>query len=99
MAAGIGGSAELLDRFQQIDIRAVLPEVAVPVLALHREHDRFIPAANAEYIAAHVRDGRAVILPGTDSVIWAGDVDAIASCVERFLSGTGAATGAGTAGR
>jgi pimeloyl-ACP methyl ester carboxylesterase len=84
MAAGIGGAAALLDRFQQLDIRAVLP--VVPVLALHREHDLVIPASNAAYIATRVRAGRSVILPGSDSVIWAGDVDAIASQVERFLS-------------
>jgi pimeloyl-ACP methyl ester carboxylesterase len=89
MAAGIGGAGALLDRFQELDIRDVLPEVTVPVLALHREHDRLVPARNAAYIAAHVRHGRSVILPGGDSVIWAGDVDAIASHVEQFLSQRG----------
>jgi pimeloyl-ACP methyl ester carboxylesterase len=89
MAAGIGGAAGLLERFQQLDIRPVLAEVTVPVLALHREHDLVIPAGNAAYIAAHVRDGRQVVLPGADTVLWAGDVDAIASQVERFLSVAG----------
>jgi DNA-binding SARP family transcriptional activator/pimeloyl-ACP methyl ester carboxylesterase len=91
MAAGIGGAAGLLERFQQLDIRPVLPDVAVPVLALHREHDLVIPAGNAAYIAARVRDGRQVVLPGADTVLWAGDVDAIASQVERFLSVAGGA--------
>jgi len=50
-----------------------------------------IPAGNAAYIAAHVRDGRQVVLPGADTVLWAGDVDAIASQVERFLSVAGGA--------
>jgi hypothetical protein len=63
--------------------------VTVPVLALHREGDQLVPAGNAGYIAAHVRDGRSVVLPGRDSVIWAGDVDPIASHVERFLAGPG----------
>lgn len=85
MAAGVGGAAALLDRFEQLDVRAALPQVAVPVLALNRAHDRLIPAGNARYIAEHVRDGRHVTLPGGDSVIWAGDVDAIASQIEPFL--------------
>ena len=85
MAAGLGGAAALLDRFQQIDIRAALPMVSVPVLAIHRQGDRLIPSVNARYIASHVQDGQAVILPGDDSVIWAGDVDAIASEVELLL--------------
>jgi DNA-binding SARP family transcriptional activator/pimeloyl-ACP methyl ester carboxylesterase len=93
MAAGIDGSAALLDRFQQVDIRAVLADVAVPVLALHREHDKFVPAGNATYIAAHVQNGRAVLLPGTDSIIWAGDVDAIAAHIEHFLTETPTQTG------
>lgn len=86
MAAGVGGAAAILDRFQQIDIREILPAVTVPVLAIHRENDRVIPAANAQYIAEHVRDGRHVLLPGSDTVLWAGDVDEIASQLERFLS-------------
>ena len=88
MAAGIGGAAGLVDRFQEIDIRATLPTISVPVLAIHREHDLVIPSANARYIAENVRDGRHAILPGRDSVLWAGDVDAIASQVERFLAET-----------
>jgi len=62
--------------------------VTVPVLALHRENDLVIPFANAPYIATHVRNGRSVVLPGSDTVLWAGDVDAIASHTERFLSET-----------
>jgi DNA-binding SARP family transcriptional activator/pimeloyl-ACP methyl ester carboxylesterase len=84
MAAGVGGAAALLDRLQQLDIRPALPDVIVPVLALHRANDRLIPSDNAEDIAAQVRNGRSVILPGANSVIWAGDVDAIADQVERF---------------
>lgn len=85
MATGVGGAAALLDRFQQLDIRAVLPEVPVPVLALNRRGDRMVPAHNATFLADQVPDGRAVLLAGEDSVIWAGDVDAIAAEIERFL--------------
>ena len=48
-----------------------------------------IPAANASYIAERVPDGEAVILPGDDSVIWAGDVDAVATEIELFLRTVG----------
>jgi DNA-binding SARP family transcriptional activator/pimeloyl-ACP methyl ester carboxylesterase len=89
MAAGVDGAVALLDRLQQLDIRAALPEVTVPVLALHRENDQLIPSDNAAEIAAQVRNGRSVILPGGNSVIWAGDVDAIADQVERFERAAG----------
>jgi DNA-binding SARP family transcriptional activator/pimeloyl-ACP methyl ester carboxylesterase len=85
MAAGVGAGAALLDRLQALDIRAALPDVRAPVVALNRRHDRWVPATNAEAIAATVARGRAVILPGRDSVIWSGDVDAIAAEVERVL--------------
>jgi pimeloyl-ACP methyl ester carboxylesterase len=86
MAAGVGGAAALLDRWEALDVRARLPEVAVPVTALHREHDPFVPPANAAELAAQVPHGRAVLLPGHDSVIWSGDVDAIAAEVERVVA-------------
>ena len=86
LAAGVGGGAALLDRFEHLDIRPALADVTVPVLALHRTGDQFIPAANADFIADHVQHGRSVVLPGNDSVIWAGDVDAIAAEIERLLA-------------
>ena len=86
LAAGVGGGAALLDSFEQLDIRPALADVTAPVLALHRAGDQFIPAANADFIADHVQHGRSVVLPGNDSVIWAGDVDAIAEEVERLLA-------------
>jgi len=91
MAAGVGGAVAVLDRFQQLDVRTALADVTAPVLALHREHDRFIPSHNAQYIADHVASAgaRAVILPGADSVIWAGDVDTLAAHVESFLGRLG----------
>jgi DNA-binding SARP family transcriptional activator/pimeloyl-ACP methyl ester carboxylesterase len=86
LAAGLGGAAALLNRMERLDIRTELPGVAVPVLALHRTGDRLVPAANADFIAAHVQRGRSVLLPGDDSVIWAGDVDAIAAEIEGLLA-------------
>lgn len=82
----IGGASATFERYQRIDIRAALPDVTVPVLALRRGHDRFVPAENADYIAAHVRNGRAVILPGSDDLLWAGDVDVVAGHVEPVLA-------------
>ena len=86
MALGVGGAEALLERFRQIDIRESLERVPVPVLALHRKNDMVIPSASARYLAEHVPNGRYEILPGSDSVLWAGDVDAIAERIERFLS-------------
>jgi DNA-binding SARP family transcriptional activator/pimeloyl-ACP methyl ester carboxylesterase len=86
MGLGVGGALAVLDRLRDVDVRAALGRVTVPVLALHREHDRLVPAGNATYIANHVRDGRVVVLPGTDHIIWAEDVDVVADHVESVLA-------------
>jgi DNA-binding SARP family transcriptional activator/pimeloyl-ACP methyl ester carboxylesterase len=85
MGAGVGGSAAIVDRIAEIDIRAILPDVRVPVLALHRRGDNVVSAGNATWLADHLPMGRAVLLPGRDSLLWAGDVDAPAAEIERYL--------------
>ena len=87
MGAGVGGAVEIVQRMLETDLRAVLPEVAVPTLVLHRRGDRAISAGNASYLADHIPGARLVLLPGDDTVLWAGDVDAIAAAIEPWLGG------------
>ena len=85
MGAGVGGAAEIVRRLLEIDLREALPEVAAPTLVLHRRGDRAISAGNAEYLAEHIPNARLVLLPGEDTVLWAGDVDSIAAAIEAWL--------------
>jgi pimeloyl-ACP methyl ester carboxylesterase len=57
----------------------------VPTLVLHRRGDRAISAGNAEYLAEHLPNARLVLLSGEDTVLWAGDIDAIAAAIEAWL--------------
>ncbi len=52
---------------------------------LHRGDDRAIDVANARYLAETVPKADLVILPGEDTVLWAGDVDAVAAAIEAWL--------------
>jgi pimeloyl-ACP methyl ester carboxylesterase/DNA-binding SARP family transcriptional activator len=85
MGAGVGGAAEIVRRLLAIDLREALPTVAAPTLVLHRRGDRAISAGNASYLAEHLPNAQLVLLPGEDTVLWAGDVDAIAAAIEAWL--------------
>ena len=52
---------------------------------LHRRGDRAIGAGNASYLAERVPDAELVLLPGDDTILWAGDVDAVAAAIEPWL--------------
>jgi DNA-binding SARP family transcriptional activator/pimeloyl-ACP methyl ester carboxylesterase len=89
MGAGVGGAADIVRQLLASDIRAALPEVRVPTLVLHRRHDRAIDAANARYLARTVPAAQLVLLAGDDTVLWAGDVDAVAAAIEEWIPAAG----------
>lgn len=87
MAASPAMAQQVLRMNMRLDIRDVLPEVAVSTLILHRSGDTWIDVGHARYLAQHIAGATYVELPGTDHRPWLGDVDAIADEVEVFLTG------------
>ena len=85
MGAGVGGAVEIVQRLLETDLRDVLPKVTAPTLVLHRRGDRALNAGNAIYLADHLPQAHLVLLPGDDTVLWAGDVDPIAEAIETWL--------------
>jgi pimeloyl-ACP methyl ester carboxylesterase len=77
---------ELIDMWMEIDLRDVLPSVAVPTLILHRTGEIF-PIEAARDIAGRIPDARLVELPGDDHVPWEGDTNRYAGEIEEFLTG------------
>ena len=69
------------------DTRDVLPLIRVPTLLLNREGDPFIDPRHSRYLAERIPGAKHVELPGNDSLILAGDVDAVIDEVEEFLTG------------
>ena len=89
MRQGASPRAVLLlgEMSRAVDVRSLLPRVAVPTLVMHRTGDRVVDVGNGRYLAERIPDARWVELPGDDFVLWAGDMDAIADEMEEFLTG------------
>jgi class 3 adenylate cyclase len=71
-----------------IDIRHVLPVIAVPTLVIHRSEDMIVTVAAGRDLAAGIEGAKYVELPGEDHLWFHGDGDAILGEVEEFLTGT-----------
>lgn len=68
----------------QIDVRAILPQIRRPTLILHRRGDITVTCANGRYLADHVPDAVYLELPGDDHWLGAGDTDSIVEAIVRF---------------
>lgn len=73
----------------QIDWKAVLPNIQVPTLVLHRTGDLVAPVRQGRELAEGISGARYVELPGVDHLMWVGDQDAIVREVEAFLKEVG----------
>lgn len=76
----------LMEAVGHTDVTAVLPEIRVPTLVLHRR-DEYIPIEGARAIAAAIPGSKLVELDGVDHLPFLGDADAIVEEVEEFLTG------------
>ena len=74
-----------------VDIRHVLPVIAVPTLVIHRSEDMIVTVEAGRDLAAKIQGAKYVELPGEDHLWFHGDTDAILGEVEEFLTGTRAA--------
>lgn len=72
----------------QIDVRHVLPSVAVPTLVIHRRDELVVYVEEGRYIAERIPDAKYVELEGVDHWPWLGDADAVIEEIQEFLTGT-----------
>ena len=68
----------------QIDVRAILPQIRRPTLIIQRRDDRIVRRGNGRYLADHVPDAVYLELPGADHLLFEGDVESIVDAVARF---------------
>ena len=59
-AASPGAVVQLLEMNENIDVRAVLPTIAVPTLVVHNTGDDTIPYPSGEYLAGNIPGARLV---------------------------------------
>jgi pimeloyl-ACP methyl ester carboxylesterase len=86
-SASPGAAAALTRMNTEIDVRAVLPTIHVPVLIMHRTDDLDSNVAEGRWIANQIPGARFVELPGNDHLPWVGDQDRMVEELERFLTG------------
>ncbi len=70
----------------QIDVRAILPQVRRPTLVLQRRGDLIVRSGNGRYLADHIPDAVYLELPGADHLPAEGDMEAIVDAVGHFAS-------------
>lgn len=81
-------AAAQLEHVYDLDARAILPALAsIPTLVLHRRHDRAIPFALGEDLAARIPNAELLALPGHDHFPWLGDSKAVVDATLAHLSG------------
>jgi class 3 adenylate cyclase len=85
-SASPGAVIALIRMLTEIDVRSVLPSVAVPTLILHCNRDAVAPIEGARYMADHIAGSRLVELEGEHSPLT-GDVDALLDEIEEFVTG------------
>lgn len=88
LIASPGTFKAMIDTNMLIDVRAVLPQIRVPTLVLHRKTDRAIPAANGRFLAQQIPGARYIEYDSGDHAIFSGtDVEPICGDIEEFLTG------------
>ena len=71
---------------QDIDVRKVLPSIAVPTVVLHRTGDR-LPIEGARWTAGQIPGATFVELSGIEHLSFLGDWEGLIDAIESFLQG------------
>jgi pimeloyl-ACP methyl ester carboxylesterase/DNA-binding CsgD family transcriptional regulator len=75
----------LLAMSYDLDVGDQLPRVEAKTLVLHRAEDRAAPVAQAEALAAGIRDAELRVVPGRSHLPFAGDVHSLVVPIRRHL--------------
>ncbi len=73
---------------RDLDIRHLLPSIAVPTMVIHMEDNRMVPPSFGRYIADAIPDARLALVPGSDQHFLRNHADEVIDVVEPFVTGT-----------
>jgi pimeloyl-ACP methyl ester carboxylesterase len=90
MSASPGMVRATAESVFNIDIRSILPTVAVPTLVIHARGDA-MPVQCGRYLADHIPGARFLEVDGVDHAPWFTEPDRILTAIEQFLTGSHAA--------
>ncbi len=91
MSASPGMARATLEAVFRIDVRPILPTIAVPTLVLHARDDPCGPVQSGRYLADHIPGARMVELEGADHAPSFNEPDRFATEIEELLTGSHAA--------
>jgi pimeloyl-ACP methyl ester carboxylesterase len=86
-AATPGSTKAIVRLIYESDVRDVLPAIRVPTLVIHRRDAVGFRVEHGRYLGSHIAGARYVELPGQDNLIWAGDLDAMVTEIQAFVTG------------
>lgn len=74
-----------LRALRDVDVRHLLPRIAMPTLVMHRRDDRAVRFGAGEHLAGQVPGARFLPLAGVDHWWWCGDTDAVLGAMSQFV--------------
>lgn len=87
LAASPRSAAALVRLMGVTDVSAVLAQISVPTLVLHRAGDPYVDVRHAYHLAERIPSAQLTIVPGTDHFFTVGDLDSLTTPVLAFLTG------------
>jgi class 3 adenylate cyclase/pimeloyl-ACP methyl ester carboxylesterase len=82
-----GAGVAEIRKLREVNLRDLLPTIAVPTLVLHRTEDPVESIESGRYLAEHISGATLVELPGRDTLPWVGESEAVIEEIRRFLVG------------
>ncbi|HJU51296.1 MAG TPA: adenylate/guanylate cyclase domain-containing protein [Acidimicrobiia bacterium] len=86
-SASPGTAVAMIRMLYESDVRSVLPIVRVPTLIIQHIDTATHRPVLSRYLADHIPDAKLVMLPGSNSLIWAGDQDVVLAEIQEFITG------------
>jgi DNA-binding SARP family transcriptional activator/pimeloyl-ACP methyl ester carboxylesterase len=88
-ASSPGGISAVLQAFRDADVRALLPQISVPTLVMHRSGDQAVRIAAGRDLAQRIAGAEFVELDGRDHWFFAGDQRPVIAAMARFIGALG----------
>jgi len=83
-----GACRAMVETNMEIDVRAILPQIRVPTLVLHRATDVAVPVANGRYLASEIPNAKYIEYPAGDHMPFTGaDFEPMCGDIEEFITG------------
>jgi class 3 adenylate cyclase len=92
MSASPSAAQALTQANSEIDIRDILPSIAVPTLLLHATGDMTLDVEHSRYMVTRIPGARLIEVDSDDHLPWLKGSNAILSNIEDFLTGSNRAS-------